>query len=45
MDSDLPLAMVAEKAGFDHPEHMSRLFKNKTGTTPGQFRAQSQPRR
>ncbi len=43
MDSDLPLAMIAEKAGFDHPEHMSRLFKKKTGTTPGQFRAQSQP--
>lgn len=45
MDSDLPLALVAEKAGFDHPEHMSRLFKKKTGTTPGQFRTQSQPRR
>lgn len=45
MDSDLPLAMVTEKAGFAHPEHMSRLFKKKTGTTPGQFRTQSQTRR
>lgn len=44
MDSDLSLALVAEKAGFDHPEHLSRLFKKKTGTTPGQFRAQFQPR-
>lgn len=42
MDSDLPLARVAEKAGFDHPEHLSRLFKQKTGATPGQFRARSQ---
>lgn len=45
MDSQLPLSSVAEKAGFEHPEHMSRLFKKKIGVTPGQFRAQSQTRR
>jgi LacI family transcriptional regulator len=37
-ESDLSLAEVAEKSGFEHPEYMSRLFKKKTGTTPGEFR-------
>ena len=39
MDSDLSLALVAEKAGFEHPEYMSRVFKKKIGMPPGQFRA------
>jgi LacI family transcriptional regulator len=37
-ESDLPLAEVAEKSGFEHPEYMSRLFKKKMGITPGEFR-------
>lgn len=37
-ESDLSLAEVADKAGFDHPEYMSRLFKKKMGITPGEFR-------
>jgi len=37
-ESDLSLAEVAEKAGFEHPEYMSRLFKKKIGITPGEFR-------
>jgi LacI family transcriptional regulator len=37
-ESDLPLAEVAQKAGFEHPEYMSRLFKKKMGITPGEFR-------
>jgi len=37
-ESDLSLAEVAEKAGFEHPEYMSRLFKKKKGITPGEFR-------
>ncbi len=37
-ESDLPLAEVAMKAGFEHPEYMSRLFKKKMGITPGEFR-------
>jgi LacI family transcriptional regulator len=40
-ESDLPLAEVAQKAGFEHPEYMSRLFKKKMGITPGEFRKQS----
>lgn len=37
-ESELPIAEVAQKAGFEHPEYMSRLFKKKMGTTPGEFR-------
>lgn len=37
-ESDLPVAEVAEKTGFEHPEYMSRLFKKKMGITPGEFR-------
>lgn len=40
-ESDLTLAEVAEKAGFEHPEYMSRLFKKKMGITPGEFRRRS----
>lgn len=36
--SDLSLSEVAHKAGFEHPEYMSRLFKKKMGVTPGEFR-------
>jgi LacI family transcriptional regulator len=42
-ESDLPLAEVALKAGFEHPEYMSRLFKKKMGITPGEFRKHSVP--
>jgi LacI family transcriptional regulator len=40
-ESDLSLAEVAQKAGFEHPEYMSRLFKKKMGITPGEFRKNS----
>jgi LacI family transcriptional regulator len=40
-ESELTLAEVAEKAGFEHPEYMSRLFKKKMGVTPGEFRRKS----
>ena len=40
-ESDLSLAEVAEKAGFDNPEYMNRLFKGKMGITPGEFRKQA----
>ncbi len=40
-ESDLPISEVAVKAGFEHPEYMSRLFKKKMGMTPGEFRKRS----
>jgi AraC-like DNA-binding protein len=44
-ESDLSLAEVAGKTGFEHPEYMSRLFKSKMGITPGEFRKQAGPGR
>jgi LacI family transcriptional regulator len=40
-ESDLPCAQVAEKSGFCNAEYLSRIFKRKTGVTPGDFRLQS----
>jgi LacI family transcriptional regulator len=34
----LPLLKIAEQAGFQHVESMCKLFKRKTGLTPGQYR-------
>ncbi len=34
----LPLARIAPLAGFRHVESMCRLFKQKTGQTPGHYR-------
>jgi LacI family transcriptional regulator len=39
--SDMPLARIAEMAGFSYLECMSKLFKSKMGLTPGQYRKQS----
>jgi LacI family transcriptional regulator len=38
-ETDVPLPQVAERCGFKHPEHFSTIFREKTGTPPGQFRA------
>lgn len=40
-ESDLTLSQIAEKAGFEHPEYMSRIFKKKIGITPGEYRKKS----
>jgi len=39
-ETDLPLALVAEKIGLEHPEYLNVIFKKKTGVTPGHYRAQ-----
>ncbi|MBN2293300.1 MAG: DNA-binding transcriptional regulator [Pirellulales bacterium] len=36
--SNMSLSDIAEATGFDHVESMCRVFKNKTGKTPGEFR-------
>lgn len=40
-ETDYPLSRVATMTGFEHPEYLSVLFKNNTGQTPGQYRAQA----
>lgn len=39
--TDLPLAAIAERAGFEHAEYLSVVFKRATGVTPGLFRIRS----
>ena len=36
--TELPLAKIAGLAGFRHVESMCKLFRRKTGTTPGRYR-------
>jgi AraC family transcriptional regulator len=40
--SDKPLAEIAAQAGFCDQSHFSRVFRNSVGTTPDQFRRNSQ---
>jgi len=42
-ETDWPLGEIAEKTGFTHGEYLHTVFTQKTGTTPGSFRKQSQP--
>jgi LacI family transcriptional regulator len=39
-ETDFPLAMIAEKVGLEHVEHLSRIFKSRLKMTPSQFRSQ-----
>ena len=38
VETDLPLAEVAERAGFAHVEYLSVVFKRETGIPPSAFR-------
>jgi len=40
-ETDFPLSEIAERVGLDHVEHLSRIFKIRTGVTPSAFRSQS----
>lgn len=37
--TSLPLMRIAHLAGFEHAEYMVAVFKRRTGTTPGRYRA------
>ena len=37
-ETDLPLAFIAERAGFRHQEYLGAVFKRQVGQTPGQYR-------
>ena len=41
VETDFPVALVAEKIGFEHTEYLNIIFKKKVGLTPAQFRARS----
>lgn len=38
-DTDLPLAAIASRCGFEHPQYMAEAFKKLHGVTPGRYRA------
>lgn len=38
-DTDWPLAQISERTGFKHSEYLHTIFTQKTGVTPGKFRA------
>ncbi len=42
-DSTLTIQQTAYQAGFESEQYFCRLFKNKTGLTPGQWREQTRP--
>ena len=38
LNSDERISQIAYELGFEYPNHFSKLFKSKTGMTPGAFR-------
>jgi LacI family transcriptional regulator len=43
-ETEIPLKLIALKTGFTHPEYMNVIFKERTGQTPGQYRASTHQR-
>jgi len=42
-ETDVPLAAIARRVGYEHPEYLSVVFKSQTGTTPSEYRATAHP--
>lgn len=40
-ETDLPMTEVAHRAGFEHVEYLSVVFKKKTGVPPSEYRRRS----
>jgi LacI family transcriptional regulator len=38
IETDLPVALIAERTGFEHTEYLSVAFRRKTGQTPSAYR-------
>lgn len=43
-ETDLPIAQVAEEAGFHHQEYLGAVLKKRTGKTPAQIRREAENR-
>jgi AraC family transcriptional regulator len=43
VNSDLPLAHIADAVGFSSQSHFTTVFLERTGVTPGRFRSMRQP--
>lgn len=42
-ETDLPIARIAERTGFAHPEYLSVVFRRATGETPRAWRRRHRP--
>lgn len=40
IETELPISLIAERAGFEHAEYMSVMFKKNTGLSPRLYRQQ-----
>jgi len=38
LGTDKPVNIIASELGFEYPQHFSKLFKNKTGMSPAEYR-------
>lgn len=38
LNSNDPVSQIAYDLGFEYPQHFSKVFKNKTGMSPKEFR-------
>jgi len=43
-DTDLPIATIADRSGFEHVEYMSATFRKQTGLSPTAYRLKVQPK-
>ena len=43
--TDYPLAEIARLSGFNHVEYLCKVFKEKAGMTPGEYRKEKTPER
>lgn len=43
-ETELPMAQIAERAGFAHVEYFSAVFKREAGSPPSRYRAQNRGR-
>jgi LacI family transcriptional regulator len=41
VETDLPLAAIAKRAGFNYIEYLNEAFKKRVGTTPGKYRKEA----
>jgi len=45
VDTELSLAAIANRCGFEHPQYMAESFKKHFGITPGAYRASRRPKK
>jgi LacI family transcriptional regulator len=39
LETDFPLAAIAARTGFNHPQYLCEVFRKRFGRSPGDFRS------